>query len=332
MSGSTRRVTMFDVARASDVSYQTVSRVINDAPNVAPATRARVLDAIRDLGYQPSKAARSLAGGASHTLALVTFGMGYYGPAQMMLHIERAARAAGYDLIFANVDHLDADLSAALASFRRWPVDGILAIAPVAAADHERLLAAAGPIPLIQLDADPAAAVPAVSVDQYTGGLLAAQHLLALGHRAVACIDGPADWFGARARGRAWRDALTLVASQSGDWTAAGGYAAAEALLASADFSALLVGNDQMALGAMRALRAAGRRIPQDVAVVGFDNIPEAAYFDPPLTTVHQDFEGLAARGVADLIAWIGAPDAMPEHALIPPRLIVRASTGEQTA
>ena len=107
MSGSTRRVTMFDVARASDVSYQTVSRVINDAPNVAPATRARVLDAIRDLGYQPSKAARSLAGGASHTLALVTFGMGYYGPAQMMLHIERGARAPGVDQNMAQVGTTD---------------------------------------------------------------------------------------------------------------------------------------------------------------------------------------------------------------------------------
>lgn len=328
----TKRVTLFDVASASGVSYQTVSRVINNAPNVAPATRERILRIIKQLGYKPNKAARSLAGRYSHTLALITYGMEYYGPAQMVIHIERAAKAAGYDLIFSNVEHLDGDLSTTIDSLHRWSVDGIIVITPVAGADHEQLLKIAGDVPLVQIDTSPNIAVPSVIIDQYQGSALATQHLIDLGHSAICEIMGPANWFGAQSRHRAWLDTLQKaelqpVAYLEGDWTARSGYEATKQLFERHQFTALVMGNDQMALGAMRAIQERGLRIPQDISIVGFDDIPEAAYLSPPLTTIYQDFSKLGQTGIEYLMEWIDDGTCARGQLVIEPDLIERAST-----
>jgi DNA-binding LacI/PurR family transcriptional regulator len=328
-----KRVTMMDVAEASGVSYQTVSRVINNHPSVAPGTRERVLEAIQKLNYRPNKAARSLATRQSHTLAVITYNMRFFGPTQMIVNIEQSAREAGYDLIFSNFDPLrDSDVGAIADSVLQWSVDGILIIAQVASAAYDELVTQFRDIPLIQIDNEPGATTPSIIVNQYTGSRAITQHLIDLGHRDICEITGPRYAFGALARHNAWQDALadadlSPLPSYEGDWSAASGYTIMQRLLAECHFTALVAGNDQMALGAISALREHGLRVPEDVSVVGFDDIPEAAYFAPPLTTVRQDFNELGRQGLAYLVELIQVPGTLHEQRVIAPQLVMRGST-----
>lgn len=333
---NSRRVTLNDVAAVSGVSYQTVSRVINNHPNVADETRDRVLDAISKLDYRPNRMARSLAAKRSNTLAVVTFGMTYYGPAQMMINVERAARSSGYDLIFSNITELS-NVQDALSQVTQWQVDGILAITPTATCSYEELRELSR-VPIVLIDPEQGQPIPSVTVDQYEGSRLVTQHLIDLGHRHICEVSGPIEWhgsawYGAIARHQAWEDTLHQAninpgMSVQGDWSAKSGYAMAQQLIEQKQhFTALVVGNDQMALGAMRALRQQGYSIPQDISVVGFDNMPESAYFEPPLTTIYQDFDMLGKQGVEYLIERINAPELMVTQHLIQPHLIVRDST-----
>ncbi len=328
-----KRVTMMDVAEASGVSYQTVSRVINNHPSVAPATRSRVLHMIQKLNYRPNKAARSLATRQSQTLAVITYNMRFFGPTQMMVNIEQSAREAGYDLIFSNFDPLrDNDVSAIADSVLQWSVDGIIIIAQVASAAYDELVTQFRDIPLIQIDNAPGTTTPSIIVDQYTGSRDITQHLIDLGHQHICEITGPRYAFGALARHNGWQDALAAsdlnpLPSYEGDWSAESGYHITQRLLAECDFTALVAGNDQMALGAISALRQHGRRVPEDVSVVGFDDIPEATYFDPPLTTVRQDFNEVGQQGITYLIELIQMPNAPHEQRVIAPQLMLRSST-----
>jgi DNA-binding LacI/PurR family transcriptional regulator len=331
---STRRVTINDVARRSGVSYQTVSRVINNHPYVAEETRSRVLKVIAELDYRPNKAAKSLVTQRSQTLAVITFGMDYYGPAQMVINIERAAKHEGYDLIFSNIPETSIDnMRAAMNSLDSWLVDGILAITPVTGITCDEMQELCGAIPLVQIDNRMGSATPSVVVDQQYGSRLVTQHLIDLGHTQFAEIGGPQDWFGAAARHQSWLQTLTDAGLQPGpaihaDWTALGGYNAACQLLEyGATFTALVVANDQMALGAIRAVRERGLRIPEDISITGFDDIPESMFFDPPLTTVRQDFDALGRRGVEYLIQRINDPETPSMQHIINPQLITRAST-----
>jgi len=328
---SSRRVTLNDVAALSGVSYQTVSRVINNHPNVAESTRDRVLRAIKQLDYHPNRVARTLAARRSNTLAVVTFRMNYHGPAQMMIHIERAARSAGYDLIFSNITDMR-QINNALQQLNSWQVDGLLVITPIAGCDYDDMFSTSG-IPIVQIDTKAGLDCPSVIVDQYRGCQLATQHLIDLGHTAMCEIRGPLEWYGAAARHQAWEDTLHQAQLQpgmsiEGDWTANSGYEATGELLdKNADFTALVIANDQMALGAMRALRQRGVRIPEDVSVVGFDNMPESEFFEPPLTTVHQDFDALGKQGIEYLLEQIHDAEAPTEQRLIQPYLVPRDST-----
>ena len=326
------RVTMMDVAHRAGVSYQTVSRVINDHPNVAVETRARVLAVISELNYRPNKAARSLATRKSQTLAMITYSMKYYGPTQMVINVEQCARESGYDLIFSNIDGLTgAGMDATIDSLFRWAVDGILLIAPVASSHYEYMVQQFRHTPLIQLDNVPGSPHPSVIIDQNAGSCAITRHLIELGHQQIACITGPMNWFGAAARHRGWLDALTEAgltpaASTAGDWTAQGGYEAAGRLLDNHDFTALVVANDQMAVGVIRALSERGLCVPRDVSVVGFDDIPEAAYFSPPLTTIRQDFSALGRQGLQYLIQLIQDPTLSGQR-VIQPQFVLREST-----
>ncbi|MBE0689324.1 MAG: substrate-binding domain-containing protein [Anaerolineae bacterium] len=328
-----KRVTMLDVAKQAGVSYQTVSRVINHHPSVAPETRERVLSVIGALNYRPNKAARSLAARQSRTIAVITYTMAYYGPTQMVVNIERNAREAGYDVIFSNIEPMSGDgIDAAVERLTQWAVDGVLLIAPVASNRYAHLVQEVSDIPLIQIDIAPGAPVPSVIVDQRYGSRIITQHLISLGHRRICEISGPLYWFGALARHEGWQETiknanLEPVASVEGDWTAKSGYAAAQSLLDKHRFTALVVGNDQMALGAISALHARGVRVPEDVSVVGFDDIPESAYFLPPLTTIRQDFSELGRQGLDYLVGLIqGLQDGDGQH-VITPELVVRDST-----
>lgn len=329
-----KRVTLYDVARQADVSYQTVSRVINNHPNVAPETRQRILQIIERLGYRPSHTARSLATQRSCTLGIVTFGVSYYGPSQMMLNVERAAKVRGYSLRLSTI--LDAtldELREAIGGMRDQLVDGLIMIMPTQGIAYDDLLGACGEIPFVQTDTEYAPDVPSVVIDQRGGSRMATQHLLDLGHTSISEISGPLHWFSAVARHESWQQTLwaagvTPGPSFAGDWSAAGGYAAAQQLLAQkTEFTALVVGNDQMALGAIHALRKHGLRVPEDVSIVGFDDLPETAYFSPPLTTVRQNFAALGEQSVEYLLSLIDEPETRLEQRTLQPEFVERAST-----
>jgi DNA-binding LacI/PurR family transcriptional regulator len=327
-------VTLRDVARRAGVSYQTVSRVINQHSYVAEETRQRVLATIAELDYHPNKAARSLAARHSQTLGLITFGLDFFGPAQMVINIERAAKLAGYDLVFSNVSATTMKgLRAAVRSIRRWQVDGILLITPMLEMSDDAISSSNEGIPMVQINGQLGAHTPSVVVEQRYATRLITRHLIELGHRRICEISGPLNWFDAIGRHESWqatlREAgLDVGISIEGDWTSASGYQMTRRLLETAPgFTALVVENDQMALGALRALHECGLRVPQDVSVVGFDDIPESPFFEPPLTTVRQDFSALGERGIDYLVERIQHPDLPVEQQVIYPELILRAST-----
>jgi LacI family transcriptional regulator len=329
-----RRTTLYDVARRSGVSYQTVSRVINQHPSVSDETRERVQRAIIELDYRPNRAAQSLAGTKSRTLAMVTYGLNNYGPAQMVINIEQACRAAGYDLIFTNVaDHHLTTLNGSIEYIRRWDMDGLLLITPVEGLSYDHLAAMFGNIPVALIGTRMGSSAPSVVVDQMAGTRQITTHLIELGHTHICEISGPPQWFDAQERHESWLETLqshglTPGASIMGDWSAKSGYAAARTLLTSGErFTALVVANDQMAMGAIHALREHGLSVPHDISVAGFDDIPEAAFFGPPLTTIRQDFAKLGRQGVEHLIQRINNPGHHSKQDVITPQLIVRQST-----
>lgn len=329
-----RRVTLHDVAEQAGVSYQTVSRVINESPHVSAETRRRVLQAIEALNYLPNHAARSLVTRRSNLLEVVTFGGHHYGPSQMVIHIEKAARKLGYNLILTNIAEMSLkEIQGAVATLSGRLVEGIIVITPVVGVDYAELVALFNRIPFVMIDPQLGSSTPSIVINQQHGSQLATQHLIDLGHHNICEISGPQNWFGAVARHESWlatMKAAGLVPGRSveGDWTALGGYAATRRLLAeNAVFTALVVANDQMALGAMRALREVGLRIPDDVSVVGFDDIPEAVCFEPPLTTIRQDFDALGRQSVEYLVAMVNDPELPVQQRVLFPSLIVRQST-----
>lgn len=329
-----KRVTLHDVAQHAGVSYQTVSRVINDDPHVSKSTRQRVLQAINALDYRPNYAARSLVTRRSNLLEIISFGATHYGPSQMVTHIERAARRLGYNLILSHINDMTThEINSAVNRLSGRLVEGIILITPVIGVSYEEILGITRGIPFVMIDTPLGSNAPGVVINQHYGGELATQHLIALGHRHICEISGPLNWFGAIARHESWLSTLRVAGlepgkSAAGDWTAVGGYQATQQLLTEErTFTGLIVGNDQMALGAMRALREAGLRVPEDVSVVGFDDIPEAICFEPPLTTVRQDFDALGAQSVEYLVDRINRPEQPAQQRVLYPTLVMRQST-----
>ena len=330
-----RPLVMADVAVRAGVSHQTVSRVINGHPSVAPLTRERVQQAITELGYRPNLAARALVTGSTRTIGLVTVKINQYGPAQTMLGLEKAARAAGYSVSVSILDDASADaMREAVDRFVAQSVDAIVALATYDDA-AEAMHSIDAPVPLVAVQVGGAEDHPGVGVDQESGARLATRHLLALGHRTVHHVGGPADSQEARGRMAGWRSELVAAGAPvpqilRGDWTPSSGYAAGRTLAAriraGEDITAVFIANDQMALGLLAALHEEGLEIPEDLSVVGFDDLPEAPYFTPPLTTVRQDFAELGRRGVQLVLARLEGETLHAEP--VPAPLVVRASTG----
>jgi DNA-binding LacI/PurR family transcriptional regulator len=324
---------MADVARLAGVSHQTVSRVLNDHPNVRPATRLRVLAAIAELDYRPNSAARTLVTRKSQTLGVVSFDTTLYGPASMLYGIEQAARAADYFVSIASLRSMDRrTLLGAVSRLRDQAVEGIVVIAPQAAVAGVLEQAATG-VPLVGAACGITEGVPTVGIDQRAGGALATRFLLELGHRTVHHVSGPPDWLDAVGRRDGWQQELEqagIAAPEAipGDWSSQSGYLAGRRLAADPTVTAVFCANDHMALGLLRAMHEAGRRVPGDVSVVGFDDIPETSYFMPPLTTIRQDFGELGRRSLQVLVDRLSAygPAAPSQHIVVAPDLVVRAS------
>jgi DNA-binding LacI/PurR family transcriptional regulator len=327
-----RPAVMADVAELAGVSYQTVSRVLHDSPNVRGDTRERVLAAIRQLDYRPNSVARALVTGRSKTLGVVSFDTNLYGPASTLLGIEQAAHDAEYGVSVSSLRSLNrGTLLAAMEQLRDQGADGVAVIAPLRAG-VDALRHVRSDFPVVAVEAGPSATIPVATVDQMAGAAAATQHLLNLGHRTVFHLAGPADWNDAEERIEGWKSALRAAKAPipevfRGDWTPRSGYEIGKAVLAVPELTAVFVANDQMALGLLRRLHEAGRDVPRDLSVVGFDDIPEAAYFTPPLTTVRQDFAELGRRCLHLLLGRIEG-EVGASRVVVAPELVVRSSTG----
>jgi len=324
---------MGDVAKLAGVSPQTVSRVVNSREYVGGNTRERVLTAMRELSYRPNRAAQALVTGRSKTLGVISIDTVAFGPASVLLGLERAAHAQGYVVSVARLASLErGSLIQALEQLQRQSVEGILLNAGRDGITHE-LDRLPIDVPLVAVEDTPEAMVSIVAVDQVAGAAAATRLLLHLGHRNVSHIAGPRDWASARKRIEGWRAALesagvAVAPPLFGDWSVRSGYELGRRLAQDSAVTAIFAANDEMALGVMRAMFEAGRRLPQDVSIIGFDDHPFARYLTPSLTTVRQDFEEIGQRGVGLLLDAIRGVDESAVRAAITPELVVRDSTG----
>ena len=329
-----RMATLEDVAGMCGVSYQTVSRVVNNSPAVADKTRSKVLRAIDQLGYRPNLTARRLATRRASVIGMVGSNITYYGPAQVMVAIEETAKREGYNLMFARVEGPGrAELQAAITDLCAHQVDGLI-IGVHARGKLALIRKLCRHIPFVTLDEEVAADVPTVVVDQRHGVRLVIEHLLGLGHRRVAHISGPADWTPAEERKAAWSQTLLDAGLEpgpcvAGDWSAESGHRATEQLLALGieRFTAIFAANDQMALGALRALHDHCVHIPGEVSVAGYDDLPEARFFSPALTTVHHDFASEGGRCIQVLLSMVNGESPDLPLSMLQPGLAVREST-----
>jgi DNA-binding LacI/PurR family transcriptional regulator len=322
------------VASLAGVSQKTVSRVMNGEPYVKDDVRQRVLQAAQELGYRRNNAARALNSGRTQRIGVVSLGSALYGPASMLFELERAARSTGYSLSIVTTFEGDpAGVAGAIDALVTEGVDGIVLSEPIDEGENVRLDV---DLPVLSLGRFPGLSAPRIVMtggDGTEAGRIATGHLLSLGHESVWHVAGPQRWWSARDRLAGWRETLrgagvTEPPWIEGDWSPASGYDAGFRLAQNPDVTAVFVANDDMAIGVMRALTEAGRRVPDDVSVVGLDDIPSAAYQSPPLSTVRQDFGTLARQGLERLVQQIEAIDddapGVPEE---PVCLVVRQST-----
>ncbi|MFD4259509.1 LacI family DNA-binding transcriptional regulator [Streptomyces sp. NPDC058534] len=331
-AGAERPPGMTDVARVAGVSAQTVSRVLAGHPNVQAATRAKVMAAVDQLGYRRNNAARMLSSGRSRTIGVVTLRSSFYSRAAVTSGIESAAHGAGYAVSTATATSLDTSgIETALAQLADQGVEGIILSVPLIHTS-ERMEQFTRSIPTITIDGSRTDATEVVAVDQAMTAQLATRHLLELGHDTVWHIAGPGEWLEAASRREGWREALqaagrTVPPPLEGDWSPASGYRNGLVLARIPEVTAVFVASDEMAFGVIRALHELGRRVPEDISVVGVDDIELAEYCSPSLTTVAQPFNDMGTLAVAHLLRQISAPGAVPKPASVEPRLVVRAST-----
>lgn len=328
---SSKRATLHDVARAAGVSYQTVSRVINNSPNVADETRERVEIAIRALEYQPNRAAQLLSSKQSYIIEVITLDV-FTSDAMMLSHIVDSAKQQNYNVTVAY--YRPDELAQALSTADSRLIDGIILVNTTIDVTESTLLSIKHKVPFVQIGGCVGGQFPAVLFDQYTGGKAATEHLIQLGHRNIAMINGSLQRnIDAAERFRAWRE--TLAAHQlppgpvaEGIFDAHSGYQAMKALLnQSQPFTGVFIANDEMALGAYSAIHEQGLRIPDDISIVGFNDWGHAPYFMPKLTTVHQPLGILGKLAVEHLLSFINSPGMPYYQRVLTPTLVIREST-----
>jgi LacI family transcriptional regulator len=340
------RATIKEVASVAGVSTQTVSRVINGRPDVSPATRRKVQEVIQALQYQPSALARSLISQRSYTLGVATAGLRHIGPSRTLSGIAAAAEEAGYAVLLKELPSYDTqDIHPIFQAFRARHVDGIIWAVPEVGENRNWVSNSAAEIeiPLVFITMEPRDDLSVVAIDNYLGGRMAMSHLLEQGYRRIGHISGPLDWWEARQRMAAWRDTLREVGLEAadhqfveGNWSSASGALAIQKLHDQyPEMDAVFVANDQMALSVLQYAAENGIRIPEEMGVVGFDNIAESAFFSPALTTIQQDQNYVAKVAVAEMTKiiesrWEGSDPLPPRTIIVPPTLIVRESSLRQ--
>lgn len=341
-STNTKRVTIKDVAQAAQVSTQTVSRVMNDFPYVSAKTRQHVKEIVQELGYNPSTLARSLSQQRSYTIGVVMFGLKYIGPARTMNGITEKADELGYMLLMKEVENHDANcIDEVIDSLLARQVDGILWGVSEIGDNHAWLKERMHdiPVPVVFLAMQPREGIASVATDNYQGAVLATQHLLDCGRKKIGHIAGPLDWWEADERKRGWRETLEAAGIETstnqwaqGNWSSASGEKAIQKLFTTyPDMDGIFVGNDQMALSVLREANRRGIQVPEELAVIGFDNIPESPYFYPSLTTIFQDNNLLGGQAVQDIVNMIQAHQenlpVIAQSRFIKPTLVIRESS-----
>jgi LacI family transcriptional regulator len=336
-------VTIAQVAKEAGVSTQTVSRVINNRLEISQETRQRVQAIINKMGYQPNAIARSLSQRRSNTLGVVVSGIEFYGPSHTLIGIDQAANRLGYSIILGLIHQPeDEDIKKVIHNLISRQVEGIIWAVPEIGDNRSWLRneVMRRQTPFIFIDMPSDKRFNTISVDNYTGGRIATQHLLSQGYRRIGVITGPQNWWSAQERLRGWRDALTEAGTScderqvaEGAWTAESGESGFQKLItAFPEMDAIFVSNDHMAIGVYQAVWRMGRHVPEDLAVVGFDDIPESAYFCPPLTTVQQDLYELGNLAVQAFIKASSAEQsgdhkASVQNLVLQPQLLVRQSS-----
>jgi DNA-binding LacI/PurR family transcriptional regulator len=329
-----RAATIYDVAKLANVSHQTVSRLLKGYQGIRPETRQRVEAALVDLKYRPNLVARSLATNRSHRIGALAHEIEQVGPGRILVGASRAAREAGYLLDIISFDPTnESDIQRALRMTESGDLAGIIAFASTDAVT-EAFSATRFTVPCYVEGEDEDSVETDVETRNATGVRLLVEHLAKLGHTRFLEIAGPQEWISARNRHFAYQSALEShglagVATSLGDWSPASGYAAAMALPLDSGATALVVANDQMALGAIRALSERGLSVPEEMSVVGFDDIPEAPFFQPPLTTIRLDFDLQGRLAFAKLLERLGETVPGPPPPPFVGELIIRSSTAQ---
>lgn len=333
-----RNPTINDVADLARVSYQTVSRVLNGMPHVSAGARGRVEAAVKKLGFRPNMTARQLASQRSTTVGLVTFATSFHGPAQILATSEQAAKELGLSLMFSGiVEQSTQEIARAVNELCAHQVCGILIHMPVEM-NLCGLQDVCRNMPVVAVDSDFGFKCPSVFINQEHASRKATRHLIDRGHKKIAYLRGPVLWRAATLRYAGWLKELRAADLEpgpvvSGDWTAASGFEAAKEVIAKnwGKCTAIVAANDQMALGAIRAFEESGIRVPQTISIVGFDDIPEAGFFRPPLSTMKQDFVALGRLSMQCLMAQLSPGQVHPRIRIIEPPFIERESTAFRT-
>ena len=333
MTEKIRKPNIYDVAKIAGVSHQTVSRVINNADYIKDDTRSKVQSAMQELGYVPNAAARALVTSKSKIVGILVSDIVYHGPAGMMHAMEKEARRGGFFAISASVDPLDNDsIAQGIEHLRRLGIEGLVVITPQSDSVQavERLVK---DIPVVFIDSPNNSKELSAELDNYEGAKRATEHLISLGHKNIVHVAGPSGWFDSAPRVSGFEDAMKTAKLQPkvipGDWTVPTGYEIGKNLeLDKSKVTAIFAANDQLALGLMRALRQRGYSVPDRVSVIGFDDVPEAAYYEPPLTTMRPDFAELGRVAMEMMLGSINREATMRADTLVP-ELIVRESTAK---
>ncbi|MFM6941241.1 MAG: LacI family DNA-binding transcriptional regulator [Candidatus Planktophila sp.] len=331
-----RKANIYDVAQLAKVSHQTVSRVLNSHPSVKPATREKVENAISELKYRPNHAARQLVTSRSQMIGILIAGTELYGPWAILNAMEREARFEGYSIISISISPDSPESwGEAIEQLRNLDIDGVITIAlsNQIVKEVEKSLASAT---IVIVDTEPSKKFDAVNIENFVGGKIATQHLIDLGHKNIVHVTGPLGGYEGQQRCRGYEEAMHSAKLKpdviQGDWSIETGYAVGKEIVERKIFpTAIFSSNDHLALGIMKALSERNVRVPRDMSIVGFDNIPEAAYFSPALTTVHQDFDELGKLAIERMLIQLKEPTSRASLTL-PPQLIIRESTRQLKA
>ena len=331
-----KRVSVKDVAARSGVSFQTTSKVLNGKGSVSEQTRERILSAAKDLGYVPNILARSLVTRITQAIGLVASDFGDPNLSRFIVGAEQEARRQGYVVVIASIDPDGTGGDRATRALIERRVDGVLLAAPQMEEDVKTARLINRQVPTVSLHHVPGGGVATVGSDHSLTGLLATRHLIERGHRQIATITGPLSRRVTRSRLQGYRRALEEAGMryeasliEEADWQISGGFEATRGLLSRRPgVTAIFAQNDTMAIGVLSFLRELGRRVPEDCAVVGCDDLEVAAHTVPPLTSVRVPFHETGEQAMRLLLAMIASGSVEATRVKLPVELVPRASSG----